>query len=362
MAIPGVTKPGTVTEERGREAAPGTSTDAPMRRLMLFASPVRRPTDQIATTLARLKVHNKLVTKAVREGAPPVGEVVRYSQDGVLVAFDPTAAADALYCAIVVMQRLREDDELADKLVTRIGLASGAILTENYGSEPYDWLGTPIEVAARLVLDVAKPGQIVLAKRTVEPADLEALAQRMANVSLSPVNGEPLRVDGMHDAIPVFELLWNGQELKVQNRRQLVRELALIQAASSRVRTSVKNSRYDLARKTVDDATFEAFKSWVEAFDPRAPGINFVDLDVQWGQAREAPRLDELVSLKEPMTTAYAALLETMDEQRGAVVEGGDGGEQAGVDCMDAFSDFTSAIENFCDRVASLRDEFERTL
>lgn len=338
----------------------------------MFASPVRRPGDHLDVTLSRLKAHNKLVTEVVvaeatGDDGTMAAEIVNYAQHGVLIAFELKDADKAIVASAVVMQRLLECAEAPgnDRLESRIGMSVGTIAKHRYAEgAPNDRSGKPIEIAARLVADVAEPGDIVLDEDAQQEIDLRltALKARIPSAVLHPIDGEPLKIDGMGEQIPIFELVWDGQQQQtIRNRRQLARELTSLKSLVLDLRLKLSDERPDLARKNVEERTITAFSRLVQQLGPSRPN-NESKLEEEWAKAEEAPKRSELAAKKDAMSPAYERLRDTWELQRQHIRKGGEPGRKAGAACIEEYDLFCTSVERFYDELTWGLDEIEETL
>ncbi len=212
----------------------GWSVEALGCRVMLYAdmhgSARRRQQRGWAAAYEHIRTHNDIVTNAVHEARTLANasecRIVKYVGDGVLAAFAREETHVALDAAKRIMVGLREwsKEKGEDAIHTRVGIAMGDVAVVRYDSEaPADVQGKPIDIAARLISDVARPDQIL-----VDAATKQAVAEHALNgASLVENPRGPLPIEGEHDPIAVFELvLSSGQGQEIQNRRRLARELA----------------------------------------------------------------------------------------------------------------------------------------
>lgn len=121
------------------------------------------------------------------------GRVVKTIGDGALCAFPD---ADAAVLAACEMQgRVREKQSVQDrKIAIRIGLHHGPVLLTDD-----DVFGDTVNTAARMA-QLAVAGQIISTAETIERLSVQ---QRNATRRL-----DALAVKGKHDAVTVFEVLW----------------------------------------------------------------------------------------------------------------------------------------------------------
>lgn len=357
---------------QGLVAERQTARDKPKQQLIMFASPVRRAGSSLGTTLKRLRMHNRAVTSVVLDsqsatgnGKPPA-RIIAYLRDGLLVAFDIEDADKALLAGALVMRSLRGAELVdGDGVESRIGLSVGEIAVGNYHADaPEDRSGMPIEIAAQLVSDIAKPGQIVLDSSTQRQIDVDLVALRevMPKAVLHPLEGEALTIDGMTDQIPIFELIWDGEQRDIHNRRQLARELAKIRSATFELRFKLKDERQDLSRRDLDEDRVLNFDRLVQELDPAKPKDSSERFEEEWDGAGEAQKIEELVEKKREILGAYEELKKVWLAKRAEVRGGGVQGKRAGAACNDAYANFCGALERFFDQLSWHLDEIEKTL
>lgn len=345
--------------------------------MIVFVSPVRRPNDQLEMTLSRRQSHNDLVTKVVLrqevdgDDRQTAGQRITYLQNGVLIAFDGDDVEKTLLVCVRVMNELKNQAAenqaagvIGDRLESRIGLAAGDITAEHHDPmAPIDRSGPPIEIAVRLVLDIAKPGQIVLAEGTVDAGEVQRLGREASlDLGLHPVPGAKLKIDGVKDEISIVELTWNGKPQDVQNWRQLARELTRLQLSALQLQFKIKDGSRPLS-ETVERHTIDKFRDKVAEYDPEYPGLEAEGLEEQWRCSGEAGKLSELVAMKSEMDDAAKAMYKTWKEQEPVLFSaGGTAAEAAARKCVERYEQYEWAIRRFSITVKRVFDQIQEML
>jgi class 3 adenylate cyclase len=336
--------------------------------LIMFAAPVKRPDDLLRTTLRRLRQHNHLVTWVVTEGlkarcnGSSSGRILKYLEDGPLVAFHTVDADKALLAAAMVM--MREAAVPVDQdLETRIGLSVGPVCKEHYvQGAPEDLWGEPIEIAARLVSDVAMCGQIVLDDKAREAADLKLVRTLAADAGLFPIQGVDLSIRGVEELRPVAELNLDGEKKrKPQNHRRLAHELAKIKLATLDLRIKIKDEKPDLSRNR-RESDIATFAKLVRMLHPEQPRQEASDLKRSWDEAIEAPKQPDLARRHEEILEKCSALQEAWEELSRGIRAPGPEGRGVGGDCLTALEPVSNAIESFSYDINDILEQVEREL
>jgi class 3 adenylate cyclase len=157
----------------------------------------------------------------VREGiATCQGSVVKYLGDGVMASFDDDHAAQAINAAILIQERLQKAN--SEKFLScncSIGIATGPIVEyPSPGGEP-DYIGTTVDMAARLCA-AANAGAIFVDAKTVEAANMVKVISvygstrpeghsYMSREELAPARG-------FSQGIPYREIIWTQQRFSVK--------------------------------------------------------------------------------------------------------------------------------------------------
>jgi hypothetical protein len=336
--------------------------------LVMFASPCTPPEDGLEEMLTQVRSHNQLVseialTLILDEDGSPAGEVVNYTQSGVVMAFRINAAEKALLCSALVLRRLPHQTEpRGDRSpASRIGISAGRLTRDRYVADgPCQCSGIAIEIAMRLVHDVAKPGDILLdlyAQRAIYP-QLATVKEVINDVQLYPLEGGLLKIDGVKQPIPVFELVWN-EAPHIGMLGQLAHELFTLKSLTLELRVKLAEARPKLSRPDVDDGTIRRFSYLLLELDPKLPKQEYEKLENQWKESAEAHKLPSLGSSKAAILPAYTHLAKTWTDQRGGLRIGG---RVAGILCMEAWDLFCTAMERFSDEITCCLREIESTL
>jgi class 3 adenylate cyclase len=340
----------------GTKVLPAPDTSA-QTKLVMFASPVRRLDDPLDTT------HNRVVTQAVADalaafdGAPP-GEISAYAQDGVLAAFDVGHMQLAMSCADDAMRALRNlARDGGYEIECRIGLSVGEIVSVQYADgAPLDRVGPPVEIATRLVSDIAKPGQIVVdqqAQCECKKARLEALLPK-----LRPVQGQKLTIAGLSESIPVFELVWDGTEREIRNQRQLLRELTALQQVTFLLRLAVEEERPLFDQLRGENEKLDMIWRKIGQLDPEEePDGLLRKLKDSWAKAPEAQRIPKLDDRQRRIFERYAHVRDSWDHNRPKMRPGSGDRQRATSDFSDAYGQLVFAVTRFLNGVnASLKE------
>lgn len=122
-----------------------------------------------------LRTHDRIVRTVV---ADHDGIVVKTQGDGFMAAFH--AVADAATCGLVLVDRLRDDDEVGEPLDLRIGIHTGPAVTTDG-----DVFGSNVAFAAR-VAGKARGGEVLVSEavreRLADGDDLTAALRRRARL------------------------------------------------------------------------------------------------------------------------------------------------------------------------------------
>jgi hypothetical protein len=219
---------GQIDEEPGRDDS-GCDVDLTLDRTVVISDLVGSMAlrqQGWKDALRLIREHNVVATDVARNlcSDPDAGdcEILEYIGDATVIAFDD--ANTALRCAWQIRRDLAawSEDHAAQQLQARISLAHGEIMRVIYrGVQPHDWQGRPIDIAAKLISDVARPGQVVVhetAAKRVAPATL--------GVELRPLEGEELPIESEAQNARVFEVLAKDAEyVPLASRRRLIIEL-----------------------------------------------------------------------------------------------------------------------------------------
>jgi hypothetical protein len=356
------------------EVGPGDLAEVPERnadprRLVMFAAPARRPDDGIDLTMTRLQQHNALVTQIVLDelrghDGSTAGTILKYLEDGVLVAFELPDAGEALRASVLVMQRLQQVD---GGLASRIGLSAGEILSPCYDPRrrvPADRIGKPIEIAARLVSDVAEEGQIVLddEAQAIAFPHLNALKPEVEKPCLHPMDGAKLTIEGIKGPIAVYELSLTDLRRTPQNRRQLARELSRLKLRTVELRFKLRTDRADISDGKLRESDLDVFEQLVELLDPDRPKNESQKLESAWRDAHEAQKVKELISRKETLLEACRNLRETWEREELCVRAVDVSGRRARASCMNAYAGVTTAVKNFSAQLTWAIEDIEEML
>lgn len=345
------------------------------QQLVMLASLVRGR-DALDTTLSRSKQHNRVVMRVVlnevrTDDDKPAGKIIGYPQDGVMVAFDRENAEKALHCCALTMQRLAKcrDDSSGKALESRIGLSIGGVGRADVPDDvpddvPAHYSGEPIEIASRLVSDIARPGQIVLdgaAQREVYRF-VEPLQAEVPLLNVVPVQGVELTIDGLADPIPVYQVIWDDERRDIENLRKLRRELRNLKSASQDLLLYLAQVRHSLASGNVTDGEARLFGDLVERINPASPQGISKDFEDEWRLCTEAPKIADLADRKADLQPAYDQLVSTWNASRRTLIVGGVDATNAGGDCDDAYGRFQTVVNNFFGAVTARLAETDKLL
>lgn len=325
----------------------------------MFASPVRRPRDVLEMTLQRLREHNRLVTDVVLRDGAVSGQDITYLQSGVIVSFAACSADNALLVAVRALRNLKQAAAVAigDRVESRIGLAIGDVIAESYHADaPRDLSGKPIEIAARLVSDIAKPGQIVLPAGTVSNERVERLAtENEMTLALFPVPAAKLRIGGVESDIDVVEVTWDGASREVENWRQLARELTELKLASLTLQFELKKDGQDLAGG-VKPTTFATM---IDKLDPQFPQWEAQRLEELWNASGEARKSTDLLESMDQIDEARQRLVDLWRRSKRAIDDGGTPGRTAGKECVEEYERVGDALRRFSLKLSRALDQIQ---
>jgi hypothetical protein len=330
-------------------AKPGTNTpkvsaiEPTKDVLTLLTVPVHRPEDGLDVVLERLRSHNEMVTMVIvgdlkKEVADSSGIILGYAHGGVLISFGTNDSDQALLAAALVVERMRQAEGQGRPEV-RIGLSRGPIEKKRWDAgSPLDLWGEPIEIAKRLVSDVAQPGQIVLDSAACKTADLELVKKIHPKADIYPVPGVKLTIHGAGHRRAISELTLGGQQRKPQNRRQLADELNHIQSTAMQLRFKLKEAE-DLSLQFDHPQQREReigkFAEIVNLLDSEDPNREAKDLVDAWDSAVEAGKNEDLQKAYGELQEAIQSLVDTWQE-RSEEVRNQEGGNGAAAACKGA--------------------------
>lgn len=310
-------------------------------RLVLYAAALRRPDDLLELVLERMQAYNTIVAEVISEAKSHSARIMKYVGDGVLMSFPPDDVTEALRCVGRIVEQLGLLQELpgGGEIESCMGLSAGKVLDVNYlptavSNVPPDFVGEPIEIATRLVSDVAKPRQILLdrsAREHVEGRHLTELDPPMPDAELLPVKGQSLMIQGMRKSIPVFELVWQGQEEReIHNRQLLWRELTEIRQATLRLRFAIEDGEPMEDKKAVSD-----LGELLQQLDPRRPLSEIAYLKNSVDRSVEAKKISVLVADMSAIEVSFTELSKAWTDHRKAVRFGNEGAIEAVCDAYD---------------------------
>lgn len=329
--------------EDASASAPITERGQRIPSLILFACCSRRPVDELQTTLERVSAHNAVVAEVVAEIQE--GEIFAYSGDGALVAFPVDFGEFALRCAAArIIEKLDTyvDPPGGGVIETRVGVSAGDVQEIRYRGGPGARQGEPIEIATRLVADVAESHQIVLderAKRGVTPGDIDSLGRDWLQAKLVPVEGMPLTMQGVVKPIPMFQLIWKDKEERpIQNRWLLAIELTELQRKVIVLHFFIVRSRPMLD----DDDGIENFEGLLEGLNEEAGPVQAL-LETR-DRLREATKLRDTQDGIDTVVQRLKALNELWEDHAAMVRVRGEDGKAAATQCKGAYGELHRAV------------------
>ncbi len=161
----------------------------------------------------------KLATKAIEERG---GQVTKFIGDAVMATFDD--AGDALRAAITIQETIEEERRRNNRgLPCKIGIATGPAYRYQTSDGKFDYLGTTVDIAARLA-EEARGFAILLSSKTYQAADVLRVTSRAGlalNREPEEYFGEKIAHDkmkGIKDVVYYYSLFWQGSKAYVDDK------------------------------------------------------------------------------------------------------------------------------------------------
>lgn len=150
------------------------------------------------------------------------GTIVKYLGDGVMVAYGDDAATAAINDAIQIQEAL--DDGVNARVVNMacsVGIATGKVVRFETRPGDYDYLGTPIDEAARLC-SVSSPQAIFVDTATIDSAQMNRIVAKVGD-ALNRTPGEykgavqKANLKGFGAPVDYHEILWSRQPFGIKS-------------------------------------------------------------------------------------------------------------------------------------------------
>jgi class 3 adenylate cyclase len=164
--------------------------------------------------------------------------VIKFAGDGVIVVVDSSYAAEAINCAIKVVEAFaeaaapRRGQFTGDVTIeVSVGIATGELLRFEPPEGGIDHVGPVMDIAARLCA-MASPNAILVDTITVEVANMGKVSSRhgvLTHRTPAEYRGdrELVKMKGIPDAFPYHEVLWEAHLFGIRSE-------AVTEAAASR--------------------------------------------------------------------------------------------------------------------------------
>ncbi len=360
------------TETIGQGDPSGEHTCGPEHRIVMFASPVHQLCESLDTIVRRLREHNEIVTHIVIERRstcnPSLSETFDYTRDGIIVSVPISHANDLAIISAQVMKRLAAVGAQAGNptLQSRIGLSAGDIEPIRFDDElPRHRSGEPIEVAARLVTDIAGPGDIIVDDAASSTVNIDAVRNTIDGFDLHPRTGQPLTIDGIAAELPIFEIVWTGtrpadENRRLHNRRRLAHELLELKLLAFDLRLKLSDDMpHDLGERALNSGTVKTISSAINQLDPNQSPVG---LEQQWRRSPEANRNAQLQQRMDAVLARYQDLRDSWFPHRQTIRRNDTRGSDAGRECVEQWEVFTETVENFLDGLNICIQDIEGTL
>lgn len=358
----------------GRGDPSSEQADGPEERVVMFASPVNQLCESLETIAHRLRSHNELVTRVVLAHRSDCGgdlnETFDYTRDGTLVTVPISCADDIAIISAHIMEALAGLSAAAGNgsgvLQSRIGLSAGVLEPIRYHSElPRHRYGESIEIAARLVTDIAAPGDVIVDDAASSKIDIKAVRERISDFDLLPRTGEMLPIDGIPAELPIFELIWTGtrdadENRRLHNRRRLAHELLELKMLAFDLRLKLSDDLpHDLGDRNLGNGEVKIISSAISQLDPKH---STVGLEQQWQRSPEARKNTQLEKRMDAILVRYKSLNVSWFKHRQIIRKNDRKGSDAARACVEQWEVFTETVDNFLEALDACLQDIEGTL
>lgn len=198
--------------------------------------------------------------------------VIKFAGDGVILVVDSSYAADAINCAIKVVEAFAEASAPRRGQFTgdvsvevSVGIATGELLQFQPPEGGLDHVGPVMDIAARLC-SMASPNAILVDTITVEVANMGKVSSRhgvLMRRTPAEYRGdrELVKMKGIPDLFAYHEVLWEAHRFGI--RSEAVTEAASSRAAQQHPPVSALPTVTPERSRGADDKKIGTVKTWL---------------------------------------------------------------------------------------------------